>query len=170
MKKVFIMLVIIAVVILSGCSNSNGSLNNGGGWQSINAGNIFSFDLPLGFEKVNIQGIDSFVGQYVYNPSGGSLPKYYSDRMVVFFDYGQYSGSLEGDENNEEYWEINKGINGKAAKIVGYKRAGVHDGSVYTSAVHIVSDDGNGLTLRFDYNNPEEKDIALRVFDSITFN
>lgn len=58
------MLVLGAVVILAGCDRSTPAPAVPAGWQTVPAGNAFTFRAPPDVKAVPAQGIDSFVGRY----------------------------------------------------------------------------------------------------------
>lgn len=77
------------------------------GWQAVDAG-PFSLGLPPGFQRREVQGIDSYVGQW--DAPGG---------RAVSFDYGAWSSSLDEMEAAlRDYRECTTEIGGHAVRIV----------------------------------------------------
>ena len=78
----------------------------GRGWTSADAG-PFSLRLPRGYRKVQVQGIDSFVGEYR------------APGRALHFDYGPYSSTLqEWRSAGAGFRSCRMEIGGHLAKIV----------------------------------------------------
>lgn len=73
-------------------------------WQFVDA-NSFTLSLPPGWEFNELQGIDSYVGEFV------------GDDAKLGFDYGWYSNPL-ADENDPDHTVTYETIDGYNAKIV----------------------------------------------------
>jgi hypothetical protein len=73
-------------------------------WHKVDAG-PFSILAPSGWEFHQLQGVDSYVGEFA------------GDSVVLRFDFGGYSNSLK-EEKKPAYVVIHKSIGGRRAKIV----------------------------------------------------
>ncbi len=160
MKQAYNVLPLLILIIVAGCveqKTQNNSLE--GGWKTIDAGGKFSFDLPQNMNKEEVQPIDSFVQQYV------------GDGMLVSFDYGWYSDPLDRYESEPEYWREQRKVGGFNATLIGYKFDGdlgkYHAGIAFRN----ITNDGipNHLTMSIFYNNPEDKNTAIKILESIRF-
>jgi hypothetical protein len=123
-------------------------------WVRVDAG-TFSFSLPSDFTEVDVQGIDSQIGEWV----GGN-------NIVVSFDYGWYSGSLSAQPGAENEPVDFTGIVGE--------RTVIRDGadkyvSILFPEVVLDGDQWNrlGMNVRFDDVNDEI--IGRCIVRSITW-
>jgi len=164
MKKTII--IGITIIIIIALIYTIIQINNNEKWQTINANDKFSFKLPPEIIKQEIQQTDSFVQQYI------------GRNMLVSFDYGWYSEPLIGKESEPEYFEEERQIDGKQAKIISYRTyqessfGGYYLGASFrnieeetigqqTQTVH--------LTMGVSYANEEDESTALRIIESIDF-
>ena len=119
-------------------------------WQSIDAG-AFSIALPGGWKFNKLQGMDSYVGEFV----GGGIK--------LSFDYGQYSNSLPdfGDPDHNIHYEI---IDESGAKVV------TPIGKNGTTGVHFESlESQNKFTLYGTNLTLSQQETALKIFHTIKF-
>ncbi|HEX2081806.1 MAG TPA: hypothetical protein VHG08_29140 [Longimicrobium sp.] len=88
------------------------------GWTVVDAGQ-FGFSVPPGYARREVQGIDSYVGEW-RGPG----------RRFVHFDWGHWSSTLdEAERMLHGYQECAAGIGGHRAKVVaGYDTAGTWGG------------------------------------------
>ncbi len=73
---------VVVVMVLLGCGQSAGP-EVPAGWVVYDARGVFTFRGPADLKDQQVQGIDSFVGEYR------------SDRFEVYFDYGIYGGDFK---------------------------------------------------------------------------
>lgn len=108
-----------SIVLVAGCS-THGSIDSEplspctaptvstAGWETVQE-EEFSFRLPPGFQRADVQGIDSEVGLY-RNPATGA---------EVSFDLGWYSNDLSFDSGvYSEYEACTDVIGGRQATVV----------------------------------------------------
>jgi hypothetical protein len=138
--------------------------NPGPGWKRVDADGLFFLSLPVDMKKQDVRGIDSSVGEYR------------NGRMVVSFDYGNYSNRLESYSDKPEYKENLKNIGGKKAKIVFFLNTGADSKYKYYSAVHFpevvksrFANMNTKLTLDVEFNDESDNVIAQAIFESIVF-
>jgi hypothetical protein len=127
-------------------------------WVPVDANGKFTFFIPPDMEEQEIQGIDSFVGEYR------------SNRMRLRFDYGLYSDPLNYS-GESDYQELVTTIGGERAKVVAFVGGPSAPGFEYVAAVHF-PDLGDGrarLTLWVESASPEEQEEAKKVFHTISF-
>ncbi|MFA6918061.1 MAG: hypothetical protein WC285_04520 [Candidatus Gracilibacteria bacterium] len=86
-------------------------------WQLVDA-DSFTLSLPTGWKFNKLQGIDSYVGEFV------------GDGAKLSFDYGRYSNPL-ADENDPDHTVTYETIDGYKAKIVIPKVTGDGTTGVY---------------------------------------
>ena len=86
-------------------------------WQLVDA-NSFTISLPPSWKFNTLQGIDSYVAEFV------------GDGVTLNFDYGWYSNPL-ADESDSRYVVTYETIDGKKAKIVVPKDIGNGTTGVY---------------------------------------
>jgi len=127
--------------------------------------NVFSLLLPADMIEEEVQGTDSFVGQY--NRAG----------MTLGFDYGWYSNPLNDHCDQPEYQESQIELSGKPARIISFRNedqdftpgysyvAGLYVPNVFESESGAV----DKLQADVQYNNAEEKAIARCILESVRF-
>jgi len=95
--------ILLVLAVLASCSGSykTNVTKLPDDWQLIKAGDKFTFRAPSDLRPSNVKGIDSFVGEYK------------SPTLVLSFDYGWYSNSL----NDEGYSGSWTSIDGRRAWI-----------------------------------------------------
>lgn len=132
-------------------------------WQTIDAEGRFSFQLPQGMNRQEVQPIDSFGQQYA------------GDGMLVAFDYGWYSDPLNRLESQPEYWEKWQEIGGFNAKLIGYRLdSGSVSGPSYYAGVSFRNITHEGaqpihFTMSISYNDSENRNTAIKILESIRF-
>lgn len=134
-------------------SNDNPSVINGTStsWQFINA-DSFSLSLPTGWKFNDLQGIDSYVGEFV------------GDGTKLRFDFGRYSNPL-AEDNDPNHVVTYETIDGYKAKIVVPKvtdngTTGVYFGNLGTQNRFNLY--GNNLTA-------SQQQTVLKIFRTIKF-
>ncbi len=121
-------------------------------WQFIDAGS-FTLSLPLEWRFNKLQGIDSYVGEFV------------GDGAKLNFDYGQYSDPL-AEDNNSDHIVTYEAIDGYKAKIVVPKVMGTGTTGVY------FADLGGGIQkMSFQISGRDlikpQQETALKIFHTI---
>lgn len=136
----------LAVIVLTACTPADTPVVTTvpADWQTIKAGELFTFKAPPDLKQEKIQGTDSFVQKYV------------SETMVLSFDYGWHSDPMD----REGYERTKTTIDGREAYIVREdKMIGVHFPKV---------DDKTKLTMHVYLRGADPKD-AQTIFRSIDF-
>jgi len=120
-------------------------------WQPVDTGS-FTLFLPPDWEFIKLQGIDSFVGEFV----GGDT--------VLYFDYGWYSNPLAEDDDPDHNvtYEAIDGFNAKIVvpKIVGNGTTGVYFDNLGSS---------NKLNIEGYDLSATNQDVSLKIFRTIKF-
>lgn len=120
-------------------------------WHKVDAG-PFSILAPSGWEFHQLQGVDSYVGEFV------------GDDIVLRFDFGGDSNPLN-EEKKPAYGIIHKLIDGRRAKIVSPKTPGHGVTGVYFCNVG----DSNALTLFGNDLTSMQQKLVLEIFESLRF-
>jgi hypothetical protein len=120
-------------------------------WYKVDAG-PFSILAPSGWEFHQLEGVDSFVGEFVGNG------------VVLMFDFGGYSNALK-EEKKPTYVVIHKSIGGHRAKIVSPRTPGHGVTGAYFRNVG----DSNALTLFGHDLTSTQQELALKIFDTLRF-
>jgi hypothetical protein len=121
------------------------------GWLTVEAG-AFSIYAPPGWEFHRLQGIDSFVGEFV------------GDGVVLRFDFGSYSNALD-EAHEPTYLVAHESIGGHKAKIVSPRIPGHGITGIYFPEITR----GNRLCLYGQNLTDAQQELALRVFRTIRF-
>jgi hypothetical protein len=121
------------------------------GWRKVDAG-PFSILAPPGWEFHQLEGVDSYVGEFV------------GDGVVLRFDYGGYSNPLK-EERKPNYVVIHKSIDGHAAKIVSPRVPGHGITGVYFRN----AGNASALTLFGKDLTPTQQELALKIFETLRF-
>lgn len=126
-------------------------------WSKVNA-TYFEFSLPDNFKKVARHGEDSYVGEYQ------------SKTVLLSFDYGQYSNSLQKLDSYREYFEQTEVIHGHKAKIVTYTKSNTE----FVIAIHFPKGgrpykSGNALTIISICRSKQDYDVVQKIYSSIKF-
>ena len=127
---------------------TNGTPTN---WQFIDA-NSFTLSLPPSWEFNKLQGIDSYVGEFV------------GDGAKLGFDYGWYSNSL-AEDNDPNHTVTYETISGYRAKIVVPKVAGSGTTGVYFGDLG----NQNRFNLYGDNLTASQQESALKIFRTLKF-
>ena len=162
--NIVLIVLVVAVVSVAGyfilsnrspVSRSTPSLTNEmpTNWQFIDA-DSFTLSLPLGWKFNKLQGIDSYVGEFV------------GDDAKLHFDFGWYSNSLaeDSDPNHIVTYET---IDGYGAKIVVPKVTSNGITGVYFDKL---GDDGPQRTrfnLYGENFTSSQQEIALKIFRTL---
>ena len=121
------------------------------GWQFINA-NSFTLSLPSGWEFDKLQGIDSYIGEFI------------GDGIRLSFDFGWYSNSL-AEDNDSNHIVTYETIGGYKAKIVVPKVKGNGTTGVYFGNL----ENQNRFNLYGNNFSPSQQETALKIFRTIRF-
>lgn len=132
-------------------NNAQRPLADESGWHKVDAG-PFSILAPPGWEFHQLQGVDSYVGEFV------------GDGVVLTFDFGGYSNPLK-EEKKPVYAVIRKSIGGHRAKIVSPRTPGHGITGVYFRNVGHSS----ALTLFGHDLTSTQQELALKIFDTLRF-
>lgn len=120
-------------------------------WHKVDAG-PFSILAPSGWEFHQLQGVDSYVGEFV------------GDGVVLTFDFGRYSNTLK-KEKKPAYIVTHKSIGGRRAKIVNPRTPGHGIMGVYFRDVG----DTAALTLFGHDLTSTQQELVLKIFDTLRF-
>jgi hypothetical protein len=120
-------------------------------WHKVDAG-PFSILAPPGWEFHQLQGVDSYVGEFV------------GDGVVLRFDFGEYSNPLK-EEKKPAYVVIHAPIGGYRAKIVSPRTPGHGTTGVYFRNVG----DSNALTLFGHDLTSTQQELVLKIFETLRF-
>ena len=117
----------------------------------------YVFDFPADFKKVEMQGIDSYIGHVV------------GDSIKFYFDYGWYSNSLNEPELSMQFYVEKDSSNNLYRKILVPKETvkgitGIHVKRIPTG---IEEKDLNSLTMTADSLNENQQELAKRIFKTV---
>src|SRR5437868_10552076 len=102
MKAVFNTRILLLLFLFTAIAIAHVAVRSGRVWRNIeNQG--FSFKLPSSFEKRDVVGIDSFVGEYI------------GDGIKLSFDYGHYSNNFSDWPASTTFEDVK--IHGRMARI-----------------------------------------------------
>lgn len=150
------MLPLVGVLLISasllpvGCSSED---TPPVGWKKIDAGS-FSLFAPPGWKFHRLLGVDSYVGEFV------------GDGVVLNFDFGEYSDSL--DEDQASYVITYDLIGGLKAKIVRPRTAGHGLTGIYFAKATKFSLRDSLCLYGNDLDETQQK-LASRIFQTIRF-
>jgi hypothetical protein len=130
---------------------SRGEVTTLVGWHKVEAG-AFSLFAPSGWEFHQLQGIDSYVGEFV------------GDGIVLNFDFGRYSNPLN-EAQEPAYAVVHESIGGSDAKIVSPKRPGHGVTGIYFPKVS----SSNKLCLYGQNLTSMQQELVLKIFETIRF-
>jgi len=120
-------------------------------WHKVDSG-PFSILAPSGWEYHQLEGVDSFVGEFV------------GDGVVLTFDFGGYSNPLK-EEKKPAYVVIHKSIDGRRAKIVSPRTPGHGITGVYfRNAGH-----SSRLCVWAKDLTSTQQELVLKIFDTLRF-
>ena len=117
-------------------------------WHKVDAG-PFSILAPSGWDFHQLEGVDSFVGEFV------------GDGIILRFDFGGYSNPLK-EEKKPAYVVVHKSIGGFRAKVVSPRTPGHGIAGVYFRDV------GHATALCLwgkDLTSTQEE-LALKIFET----
>jgi hypothetical protein len=137
-------------LILSCCALT-ATLGSAADWFRVTAG-PFSISAPPGWHLNQLQGVDSYVGEFV------------GDGLTLKFDFGAYSNDLK-DTKKPAYIVVHKSIDGFRAKVVSPRTPGHGITAIYFSNV----DHKNRLCLWGNDLSATQQELALRIFETIQF-
>jgi hypothetical protein len=120
-------------------------------WQKIDAV-AFSIVAPPGWEFHQLQGVDSYVGEFV------------GDGFALKFDFGEYSNPLK-EEKKPAYVIVHKSIAGLPSKVVSAKAPGHGITAIYFPRTF----GGNKLCLFGQDLSSTQEELALKIFETIRF-
>lgn len=120
-------------------------------WHKVETG-AFSLFAPSAWEFHQLQGIDSYVGEFV------------GDGVVLTFDFGRYSSPL-AEAKEPTYVIANKAIGGFPAKIVTPRTPGHGITGVYFRNVG----QSNGLCLWGKDLTSAQQELVLKIFETVRF-
>lgn len=136
--------------------NNNPPVTNGTptNWQFVDA-NSFTLSLPPGWKFNKLQGIDSYVGEFV------------GDGTKLGFDYGWYSNPL-ADDSDPNHTVTYETIDGYKAKIVVPKIAGNGTTGVYFADL---GGEIQKTRLQISGHNLSavQQETALKIFRTLKF-
>ena len=121
------------------------SLSSPANWHKVDAG-PFSILAPSGWEFHHLEGVDSFVGEFL------------GDGVTLRFDYGRHSSPLK-DEKKPAYVATQKSIGGRRAKIVSPRTPGHGVTGVYVRK----AGNASALTLFGQDLTSTQQDLALKI-------
>ncbi len=140
-------LLLVMCVVVTGCHSPRCHSPQGPvasqQWQTIRAGDVFTFRAPADLKSEPVQGEDSFVGKYT------------SPALEVTFDYGRYSGPM-----NREGYTRAVTVDGKSARLVS-------KGDIVAIQFSEISA-GNRLTMVVQLKTADAK-TAEKILQSIDF-
>jgi hypothetical protein len=122
-------------------------------WRIIKAGDAFTFAAPPEVKSKEVNGIDSFVGEY------------HGAGLSIEFDYGWYSNDLKELAKRDGATSRNVTIDGRTAKVVLFD----HQVGVYFARVSDYKQNTNKLQLTVDFQAPTTQADALALVRSIHF-
>lgn len=120
-------------------------------WHKVDAG-PFSIVAPSGWEFHQLEGVDSFVGEFV------------GDGITLTFDFGGYSNPLK-EEKKPAYVVVHKSIGGFRAKVVSPRTPGHGITGVYFRDVGHAT----ALCLWGKDLTSTQQELALKIFETIRF-
>jgi hypothetical protein len=131
---------------MSSCKTKTPTTN----WQTLDFGS-FKLKTPFGWTKIEKRGIDSYFGGLT------------NGKDTLWFDYGEYSVDLTGDETFSHLYAKDT-INGLPARIMIPETAGKGYISMYIPRVS----NEDKFTIWGD--NILKTDTILKIYKSVTFN
>jgi hypothetical protein len=122
------------------------------GWHKLDAG-PFSILAPSGWEFHQLQGVDSYVGEFV------------GDGATLTFDFGRYSSGYLKNVRNPIHVIAHESIGGFPAKVVSPRTPGHGVTGVYFRNVG----HSNGLCLFGRDLTSRQQELALKIFETLRF-
>jgi hypothetical protein len=130
---------------------SRSTLTTPNDWHKVDAG-PFSILAPSGWEFHQLEGVDSFVGEFV------------GDGVTLWFDFGGYSNPLK-EEKKPAYVVVHKSIGGFRAKVVSPRTPGHGITGVYFRDVG----HSTALCLWGKDLTSTQQELVLKIFDTLRF-
>lgn len=124
------------------------------GWKLVN-NKHFSFAIPESFKEVGVQGIDSFVGQFM------------DDGIMLTFDYGMYSDNFRDWPAETKYKTIK--IGNETARIGSRETKDLPEVSVLTQAYVKENSRHSNLAMGANCRDQKQADLAHKIFETIRF-
>jgi hypothetical protein len=156
-KRLVGVAVIAVVLALSACAQTTTSSPRAftppAGWVQVNAQGHFTFWTPNTLVEEQVQGTDSYVGQW----SGSGL--------YVQFDYGMYSGGIDSTIQALPHTEVSDSASGRAGTIVTYADDGAHIATLYVPHVN----EQDRLTFTAGSSSAGTLEIPLTIVKSVRF-
>jgi hypothetical protein len=158
LKRIGLLLLATPLLCISGASTINWVTGQANApqipsdWHKLSAG-YFSIYAPPEWKFHKLQGIDSYVGEFV------------GDGIRLEFDYGQYSNSLPPDAKEPTYAVTQEPVGGHPAKIVSPRTPGHGLTAIYFPDVG----DTNGLFFYGHDLTAQQQELTLRIFQTIRF-
>jgi hypothetical protein len=121
-------------------------------WHKLDAG-PFSLFAPAGWEFNQLQGVDSYVGEFV------------GDGVVLTSDFGRYSSGYLKKAKKPTYVIVHESIGGFPAKIASPRTPGQGITAVYFSRVSHSTE----LCLFGKDLTSKQQELALNIFETIRF-
>lgn len=121
-------------------------------WHKLDAG-PFSILAPAGWEFHQLQGIDSFVGEF----TGGAV--------VLTFDFGRYSSGYFKKDKAPAYLIAKKHVGSHAAKVVSPRTPGHGTTGAYFPKVA----GRNSLCIWGKELSATQQELVLKMFETIRF-
>lgn len=152
MKRIDIYFVLASVCVSAVACSARQEIerNVPQGWNTVSVHNLFTFDAPPSINEIPVQGIDSLVG------------KYEIDGIELWYDYGQYSSTLEEYSDHPGYIRQKVTVDGRKADIVQ-----TDDGHMGIAFSRVPG--GSKLTLSASYSMPESGDTVRKILESVQF-
>ena len=123
-------------------------------WQFIDA-NSFTLSLPPSWKFNKLQGIDSYVGEFV------------GDGIELTFDFGLYSGPRRNDDD-PDYLISYETIDGQRAQIITPKKSRMVMSGIYIPKPGSVNEKP-GLSITGTNLTISQWETALKIFRSLKF-
>jgi hypothetical protein len=136
---------------ISACVSVRNHLPDPPTWHKVEAG-AFSLFAPPGWEFHQLQGVDSYVGEFT------------GDGVTLKFDYGQYSSPLN-QAVEPKYVIAQQDIGGHTAKVVYPRSPGHGVTGIYFSKITRT----DKLCLWGQDLSDSQQELALQIFRTIRF-
>jgi hypothetical protein len=121
--------------------------------KTLNFG-AFTIEVPVSWDRVNVQGIDSYVGRIRID-----------DQDAIGFDLGRYSNPLRF-ENTTSYIDT---IDNKSVKIVRPKYSGTGITGIYIDSIGSTKYGNIKFELSGNNLDPENEELVLKAIKTIKF-
>jgi hypothetical protein len=128
------------------------SVSSRNSWRKLDAG-PFSVSAPPGWEFHQLQGVDSYVGEFV------------GDGIVLTFDFGRYSSGYLKQAKKPAYVIAHESIGGFSAQIASPGTPGHGITGIYFRNVG----HSNGLCLWGKDLTSAQQELALKIFETLQF-